>query len=111
MAIAILLLNLVPTLLTSIPGLSATLKGIITDVTSSAGAILSSGAVTQPNITTILASWAGVINALKTQANLPASTLNLIAALEQAVQAALLNDATAAAAVDWSKVGPIAPVA
>ena len=111
MPIAILLLGLIPGFLKNIPGISTTLQQIIADITGSAAAVLSSGVVSQPSVTTVLAAWAGVIAALKAQGNLPASTLNSLAQLEIAVQAALMNDAAAAAKVDWSLVHAITPVA
>ncbi len=110
MAIAILLLNLLPGFLTNIPGISATLKQIIADVTASVAAILGSGVVTQPSVNTALAAWAGVLAALKNDPSLPADKLNAIAQLEKAVQAALLNDTAAAQKVDWTQVAPIGTV-
>jgi hypothetical protein len=110
MSIAILLLNLLPGLLGAIPGLSAKVKQIIADVAGSGAAILASGAVTQPSVTTILAAWAGVITVLKSDPSLPASSLNAVAQLEKAVQAALTEDAVAAQAVDWTKIITISTV-
>lgn len=111
MPIAILLLNLLPTLLGNIPGLSDKIQQIIKDVAASASAVLGSGAISQPSITTVLAAWAGVIAALKNDPNLPATSLNAVAQLEKAIQAALLEDEKAAALVDWTQIHPIAPVA
>jgi hypothetical protein len=110
MAIAILLLNLLPGLLTGIPGISSTLKQIIADVTASVAAILGSGVVTQPSVNTALAAWLGVVTALQSDPSLPTATLAAIAQLEKAVQAALLNDTAAAQKVDWTLVAPIATV-
>jgi hypothetical protein len=111
MPLAILLLGLLPGFFKNIPGISPTIQGIIADVTGSASAILASGAVTQPNVSTILAAWAGVLAVLKAQANLPASTLNSLVQLEKAVQAALTNDSAAAQSVDWTSIHQITPVA
>lgn len=110
MSIAIILLNLLPGLLSGIPGISSALKQVITDVTSSATAVLSSGAITGPSVNTVLAAWLGVINALKSDPSLPQNTLNAVAQLEKAVQAALVNDVQATASVDWSRIIAIATV-
>lgn len=110
MSIAILLLNLLPGLLAGIPGISDKIKQIIADVTASASAVLASGVVTGPSVNTVMAAWLGVITALKGDPNLPANTLNAIAQLEKAVQAALTNDVTASTQVDWSKIVTIATV-
>jgi hypothetical protein len=110
MALAIILLNLLPGLLKGIPGISTAIQQIISDVTSSVAAILGSGVVTQPSINTVLAAWAGVLSALKSDPGLPADKLSAITELEQAIQAALLNDTSAARQVDWSKVSTIATV-
>ena len=110
MPLITLLLGLLPGFFSPLPGISNTIKQIIADVSGSAAAVLSSGVLTSANANTILSAWAGVINVLKTDTSLPASTLNAIAQLEKAVQAALLNDQAAAQAVDWSKVGTITPV-
>src|ERR1700739_3748690 len=108
MTIIVLLLNLLPGLLGSIPGISASLKQIIQDVTASASAVLSSGVVSGPSVNTVLAAWLGVVNALKADPNLPANTLNSIEQLEKAVSGALINDLQAQAAVDWGKIVTIA---
>jgi hypothetical protein len=106
-----LLLNLLPGLISAIPGISAAIKAIIGDVTSAASAILGSGVISQPSVNTILAAWAGVLAALKAQGNLPPATLNWVTQLEKAVQAALLQDVQLAQSVDWSQIKPITPVA
>jgi hypothetical protein len=111
MSLAILLLGLLPGFFQNIPGLSTAIKQIIADVSGSAAAVLASGSVTQPNINTILAAWAGVVAVLKADPSLPQATLAIVGQLEKAVQAALTNDHQAALAVDWSKVGKITPVA
>lgn len=110
MALAILLLNLLPGIFTGIPGISPSIKQIIADVTGSAAAVLASGVASAPTVNTILAAWLGVINVLKTDPNLPANTLNAVAQLEKAVQAALMNDLQASSAVDWTKIVTIATV-
>ena len=110
MGLAVLLLNLLPGLIQGIPGISTAIKGIITDVSGSAAAVLASGAVTGPSVNTILSAWAGIIAVLKTDPNLPQNVLNSINQLEKAVQAALLNDVQASAAVDWTKIVTIATV-
>lgn len=110
MSLAILLLNLIPGIFAGIPGISASIKQIIADVSGSAAAVLASGVVSGPSVNTILAAWLGVINVLKTDPNLPANTLNAVAQLEKAVQAALANDIQASASVDWTKIVTIATV-
>lgn len=110
MPLAILLLNLIPTVLGNIPGISATIRQIITDVTSSAGAIIGSGVLSQPSVNTILAAWSGVLSALKNDPNLPSTSLGAISQLERAVQAALLQDSKAAQSVDWSLIHPMTTV-
>ena len=110
MGIAVLLLNLLPGLLSAIPGISSSLKQVITDVSGSATAVLSSGALSTPSVNTVLAAWLGIINALKADPNLPANILSAVAQLEKAVQAALLQDVKAQAAVDWSTIVVIATV-
>lgn len=111
MPIVTILLGLLPGLLKNLPGIPATIQSIIADISGSAAAIIASGVLSQPSVTTLLASWAGVIAVLKAQSGLPASTLNALAQLEKAVQAALLNDQAAAQSVDWTQVHQITPVA
>jgi hypothetical protein len=110
MSLAILLLNLLPGLLSGIPQISGGIKQLISDVTSSISAILGSGVVSAPSVNTALSAWLGVITALKSDPNLPANTLNAIAQLEKAVQAAATNDLTASQSVDWTKIVVIATV-
>jgi hypothetical protein len=111
MSLALLLLNLLPGVIGQFPGISTTIKSIIGDITASLGAIFASGVVSQPSVNTALAAWAGVLAALKAQANLPAATLAAISQLEIAVQAALLQDEVLAKSVNWGAINPIAPVA
>jgi len=108
--LAVLLLNLLPGLVGAIPGISSAVKQIITDVSGSASAVLASGSISSPSVNTVLAAWLGVINALKNDPSLPQDKLNLVLQLEKAVQAALLNDVQASAAVDWTKIVTIATV-
>lgn len=110
MSLAILLLNLIPSLLGNIPGISTAIQQIVKDVAGSAAAILGSGVVSQPGINTALAAWAGVIATLKADPSLPQTSLNAVSQLEKAVQAALLQDAKAALLVDWTQINPITPV-
>lgn len=111
MTLAVFLLGLIPGLLQNIPGISAALKQIIADVTSSAQAVLSSGVVSGPSVNTVLAAWLGVVNALKADSSLPAATLGLLAQLEKIIQSVLSEDAKLAVAIDWSQLLPITPVA
>lgn len=103
MTLAALLLNLLPALLANIPGISAKLKQIISDVAASASAVITSGAVSGPSVNTILAAWAGVLVALRADPNLPQDKLGMIDELQKIVAAALLEDMKAALLVDWSK--------
>lgn len=105
------IIGLVPVILKGIPGIPASAQQLIADISGSVAAILGSGAVTQPNVNTILAAWLGVITALKNDPSLPAGSLSAIAELEKIVQAVLIQDAALAKAVDWSKLQPITPVA
>lgn len=111
LTIASLLLGLFPVVLKNIPGISAKLQQLITDVGNSLAAVFSSGILTQPSVTTALSAWAGVIQALKADPSLPASSLAQIAQLEKIVQAVMMEDAKLAASVDWTQFNPITPVA
>jgi hypothetical protein len=111
MSLALLLLNLLPGVISQFPGISTTIKGIIGDVTASLAAIFSSGVISQSSVNTALAAWAGVLAALKAQANLPAATLAAISQLEIAVQAALLQDEALVKSVNWELINQIIPVA
>lgn len=111
MTLATLLLGLIPGLLQNIPGISAAIKQIIADVAASASAVLSSGVTTGPSVSTILAAWLGVLNALKIDPNINANALAMIAQLEKILQSVLTADAKLAASVDWSQFHSIQPVA
>jgi hypothetical protein len=106
-----ILLNLLPAVLKNIPGISSEIQQIITDVASSASAIIGSGVITQPGITTILASWQGVIEVIQKDPNLPPGSVATVGELEKIVQAVLLQDASLAKSVDWTKFHSIVPVA
>lgn len=110
MPIALILLNLLPVVLRGIPGISDTIKQIITDVSGGATALIGSGVLTQPSVSTALAAWLGVITTLQNDPNLPKESLNALAQLGKAVQAALTADEAAAKLVDWSLIHPISPV-
>ena len=103
MTLAVLLLNLLPALLTGIPGISTKIKQIITDLTGATSAVLTSGVVTLFSVNTVLAAWAGVLTALQADPNLPQDKLGLVAGLGKIVQAALLEDTIASQKVDWTK--------
>lgn len=111
LALITIVIGLIPTVLKGIPGISTNVQQLIADITASVAAVLGSGAVTQPNLNTILAAWAGVIAALKADPNLPAASLTAVAELEKIVQAVLVQDAVLAKAIDWTKLLPITPVA
>jgi uncharacterized membrane protein len=104
-----IIISLIPTILKGIPGISSTIQQIISDITASVAAILGSGAVTQPNVTTIMSAWAGVVAALQKDPNLPATSLAAVAELEKIVQAVLTQDAVLAKGIDWTKLQPITP--
>ena len=105
-----LLLNLLPLVLQAIPGISPKLSQIINDVSTGAAGLFSSGAISHPTASTVLAAWVGVLAALQNDPSLPASSLAAVTQLGKAVQAALLQDELAAKQVDWSLILPIAPV-
>ena len=109
MPLALLLLNLLPNLLGSIPGISAKLKGIIGDVAGATSEVLKSGVTSGPSFSNILAAWAGVISVLQSDPNLNQKDLGIIAQLQKAVQAAVLEDAVAAKQVDWTVIAHIEP--
>lgn len=111
MGITILLLNLLPLVLKSIPAISPKLLQIIDDVAGGVSGLFASGAVTHPSASTVLAAWVGVISTLKADPTLPPTSLKAVAELEKAVQAALLQDELAARLVDWTLIKPIALVA
>jgi len=111
LTLATILIGLFPVVLKGIPGISASLLQIIQDVTASVAALLGSGVVTQPSVTTALAAWSGVITALEQDPNLPAGSLSAIAELKKIIQAVMAQDAELAKSVDWSKFHNIAPVA
>lgn len=111
LAILTIILGLIPTTLKAIPGISTGIQQLIADITASVTAIIGSGAITQPNVNTILAAWMGVISVLKSDPSLPTASLAAIAELEKIVQTVLVQDAALAKSVDWSKLLPITPVA
>lgn len=110
LALVTLMVGLIPGILKGIPGISAKIQQIIADVTGSVSAVLGSGAVTGPNLNTVLAAWLGVVNALKNDPSLPANALSAVAELEKLLQSVLLEDSALAKSVDWSKIQPITPV-
>lgn len=105
-----LIVGLIPSILKGIPGISSTVQQLIADITSSVAAVLGSGAVTQPNVNTIMAAWLGVVTALKNDPNLPQTSLSAVAQLEKIVQSVLLQDSALAKSVDWTQLNPITPV-
>ncbi len=111
MNIVLLITSLLPVAASAIPGLSSTVKQIITDIAQSLGAMAASGVLQAQNVSTVLAALAGVIAALKAEPNIPPDVLNLISALERAAAAALAADQAAQQKVDPGTLQPIAPVA
>ena len=111
LAIVTIIIGLIPSILQNVPGISTGIKQLIADITASVAAVLGSGAITQPNLNTILAAWLGVITALQKDPTLPASSLAAVAELEKIVQAVLQQDSVLANSVDWTKLNPITPVA
>ena len=110
MNIIAILLNILPVVAEAIPGINSTIKQVITDVVGSLGAVVSSGALSNANPTTILNAISGVTAALKSEPNIPPSVLNLIAALDRAAQAALAADQQAQQKVDPTTLKPIEPL-
>ena len=111
LAILTIVIGLIPSVLKGIPGISAGIQQLISDVGASVAAVLGSGVISQPSVNTILLAWAGVIAALKADPTLPADALNAVAQLEKIVQAVLTQDAALAKSIDWTKLQPITPVA
>lgn len=105
-----LLLQLFPVVLKNIPGISTKLQQIISDVTASVAAVLGSGAITEPSVTTIAAAWQGVVEALQNDPTIPPAALAQVNQLEKIIQAVMLQDAKLAASVDWTAFHPITPV-
>jgi hypothetical protein len=110
MNIILLITSLLPVVASAIPGLSATIKQIIADVSKSIGAVASSGVLQAQNVSTVLAALAGVIAALKAEPNIPPAILDLIGALERAAAAALAADQAAQQKIDPTTLQPITPL-
>jgi hypothetical protein len=110
-SLAALLLGLIPGLLQNIPGISAAIKQVVSDIAASAGVVLASGAVSGPSVNTILAAWLGILSVLKTDPNVNQNTLALLGQLENILQNVLAQDAALAKQVDWAAFHPITPVA
>ncbi len=106
-----LLVALLPVAVSAIPSIPGNIKQIITDITSSLGAIAASGVVQGPSVSNVLLALSGVIVALKAEPNIPSDVLTLIDALDRAAQAAMAADQVAQQKVDPSLVQPISPVA
>jgi len=104
LGITVLLLNLLPMVLQAIPGISAKMTQLISDVASGTSTLLKSGVLTHPTASTILASWVGIISTLQNDPSLPTTSLQAVTQLGKAVQAALLQDELAARMVDWSTI-------
>jgi hypothetical protein len=62
------------------------------------------------NPSTELAALGAVIQALKSDPNLPKNVLDQIASFDRALQSALLADKLATTTVDYSKLLPISPI-
>lgn len=107
MNLAWLLVSLSAGIIQGIPGISATIKQVISNISASLSAVASSGVTTNLNASTVLAALAGVIVALKADPNLPADKLSVIAGLEDAITAALAADAQAQKLVDPTQLKPI----
>jgi len=105
-----LITALLPVAVSAIPSLSAAVKEIIIDISTSLGAVSASGVLTAPSASSALVALSGVIAALKAQPGIPAATLQLIDALDRAAQAGLAADQVAQQGVDPTKVQPIAPL-
>lgn len=111
MNFALLIASLLPVVLGGIPSIPSEVKQIVTDITASLRAVLTSGVTSNVNPTTVLQALAGVIAALKAEPNIPPDILDLIGALDRAAQAGLAADAAAQQKVDPTVLQPITPVA
>lgn len=110
MNLALLIASLVSATLQGIPGLSSSIKQLVTDIASSLSAVISSGVTTTLQPATILTALAGVIAALRADPKLPQQALGILAGLDDAIAAALTADKQAQLRVDPSLLVPIAPL-
>ena len=111
MNFALLIASLLAGIVQATPQISASIKQIVQDVYGSLSAVVASCVTNGLNPSTVLAALSGVITALKADPTLPASTLNLISALETAAAAALAADQAAQQQVNPATLAPIAPIA
>jgi flagellar biosynthesis/type III secretory pathway M-ring protein FliF/YscJ len=110
MSLALLLANLIPALLSNIPGISDSIKRLIGVGAQTVAVIVNSGIADHLTANSVLSVWAGIITAMKSDPDLSPTTLGQIAEIEKAVHAAVTEDAEAAKQVDWTKINPIATV-
>lgn len=87
------------------PQISKTIKQALADVVGSLGAIAGSGAIDNPNLTTILAAFTNEIAVLKNDPNLPADVLSQIANFET-----IMADAIAAEKAAQTGEQPLDPL-
>lgn len=102
------------TLLTGNAALSQKTATLINTLIANAVSIVTNliankGSVTA-EIVTILQGMEATIQTLKMDTTLPANTLNLISVMDDAVQAALAEDAVASKTVDPTVLTPIEPI-
>jgi hypothetical protein len=110
LGVIVLILNILPSILGVIPGLSPKIMPLISDVSKGLGALFASGVVTGPSASTALSAWAGVIAVLKQDPALPKNVLNLLGQIEIWIQNAVPVDQAAAQGVDWNQIHTIANV-
>ena len=111
MNIVLLIASIASSVLGADANIPADIKNLVTAISSALSALVKSGVTTGPSTSTILAALEGVVLSLKAIPSLPVQTLDIIADIDQAVQAAVAADKLAVAGpVNPANVQPITPV-
>jgi hypothetical protein len=110
--LALLIISLLSGIVGGIKGVPSTITSTIQGIQTALNAYIADGGNTSGGISeqTVLAAIAGVIAALKAETSVPASTLQLISGLEDALAAALAEDKVASTQVAPGTLAPIAPL-
>ena len=112
MSLALLIASLIGTAIQTIPGIPAALAAAAGSISSILGVLLKNGVGTSVTATTtsiVLASLQALVTQLKATTGLPASSLADLVLLEDALAAALAQNATITS-VDPTKLQPITPL-
>jgi hypothetical protein len=112
MSLALLIASLVATAIGSIKGIPGTIGTAVGSISSVLGVLLKNGVGTSSQASTstlVIASLQAVIAQLKNTAGLPAEALADITLLDDALTAALSQQATIVS-VDPTKLQPITPI-